>query len=168
MVIRLAGADDVGAIGEVHVRTWQETYRGHMPDDYLASLDASKRAAMWAQHLTDPTRLLFVALRGTTLVGFCSLVPSRDAGAAVDVAEISAINIDPSSWRSGYGSALIDAVLTAAGERGFKRLTLWVLEGNARARAFYAARGFGADGTTRIVELHGFSLSEVRYQRLVG
>jgi GNAT superfamily N-acetyltransferase len=164
-MIRLASAEDVGAIGEVHVRAWQEIYRGHMPDNYLASLDASKRAAMWAQHLMDPARLLFVALRGTTIVGFCSLVPSRDAGAAADVAEISAINIDPSSWRCGYGSALIDASLTAARERSFKRLTLWVLQGNARARAFYEARGFATDGATKTEALRGFSLAEVRYQR---
>jgi hypothetical protein len=44
MVIREARLDDALAIARVHVDTWLSTYRGIVPEDYLARLDYSPRA----------------------------------------------------------------------------------------------------------------------------
>ena len=38
-VLRNARPDDVAAIAVVHVRSWQATYAGHFPDDFLDALD---------------------------------------------------------------------------------------------------------------------------------
>jgi hypothetical protein len=54
MLIRAAVAADVAAIAQVHVRTWQSAYRGHIPDAYLDGLDPSKRAAVWSAALREP------------------------------------------------------------------------------------------------------------------
>lgn len=167
-MIRLATVEDVTAIAGVHVRTWQAAYRGHMPDAYLAALDPAKRAAMWTENLAEPKRLLFVALEAETIVGFCSFRPSRDAEAAAGVGEISAIYVEPGRWRGGHGSALAQAALLAARERGYSAITLWVLEANAPARAFYEARGFVLDGATKTSQLSGATLAEVRYRRPLG
>ncbi len=34
-MIRVADARDIESIADVHVRSWQAIYRGHMPDSYL-------------------------------------------------------------------------------------------------------------------------------------
>lgn len=50
---------------------------------------------------------------------------------------------------------------------GFGAATFWVLEGNLRARRFYEAGGWQADGSTKVDHHHhlGFPIHEVRYRR---
>jgi ribosomal protein S18 acetylase RimI-like enzyme len=167
IMIRPAAASDVDAIARLHVRSWQTAYRGHMPQAHLDRLDPAKRAALWSQTIEQPATLVLVATSGETLVGFCSLLPSRDADASPTAGEISAIYVDPESWRSGFGSALLEAAIESARRRGFIEVTLWVLTSNTSARAFYEARGLRTDGKTRTEERPGFSIDETRYRRRI-
>ena len=166
-MIRPAAQSDVDAIARVHVKTWQSAYRGHMPDAHLDALDPSKRAAMWSNAIGQPGTLVLVATTGETLVGFCSLLSSRDADATRAVGEIAAIYVDPAFWRSGFGSSLVETVVESACQRNFTELTLWVLTGNVAARAFYEARGFHTDGHTKTDERSGFPIHETRYRRRI-
>lgn len=164
-MIRLAELSDVDEIARVHVTAWQSAYRGHIPDGYLDGLDPSQRAVVWSKAVGHQSAVVLVATVDDRLVGFCCLMPSRDMDAASAVGEISAIYVDPAVWRSGIGSALIDATVERARARKYAELTLWVLAGNSAARAFYEARGFAADGHTKTDERPGFSLHETRYRR---
>jgi ribosomal protein S18 acetylase RimI-like enzyme len=166
-MIRSATASDVDDIARLHVKTWQVAYRGHMPDAHLDGLDPSKRAAMWSKAIEQPDTVVLVATTSETLVGFCSLLPSRDADAAPQIGEIAAIYVDPLVWRSGIGRSLVEATLAASLPRGFAELTLWVLTDNAAARAFYESCGFAADGHTKVEERPGFSIHETRYRRRI-
>lgn len=164
-IIRQAALSDVDAIARVHVKAWQTAYRGLMPDAYLDTLDESKRAAMWAKAVEQGAMLVLVATSGDTLVGFCSLLPSRDADATPNVGEIVAIYVDPAFGRCGFGSSLVEGIVEAARLRNFTELTLWVLTDNAPARQFYEARSFNTDGHTKTEERWGFPLHETRYRR---
>jgi ribosomal protein S18 acetylase RimI-like enzyme len=166
-MIRLATQSDVDAIARVHVKTWQSAYRGHMPDAHLDSLDTSKRAPMWSKALEQQATLLLVAISGDVLVGFCSLLPSRDEDATAAVGEIVAIYVDPKCWRSGFGSALVAGIVESARSRSFTELTLWVLTDNAPVRLFYEARGFNTDGHIKTDARWGFPLHETRYRRRI-
>src|SRR5882724_9002102 len=129
-MIRVATPLDVDSIAKLHVKTWQAFYRGQMPDTYLAGLDSANRAAIWSRVIGQADTLVLVATAGEELVGFCCLLPSRDADASPAVGEIAAIYVEPSIWRSGVGSALLGATVESARERNFSELTLWVLAGN--------------------------------------
>jgi ribosomal protein S18 acetylase RimI-like enzyme len=48
---------------------------------------------------------------------------------------------------------------------GYEQATLWVLDTNARARRFYEAAGFRADGAEKPDDRGTFTLREVRYRR---
>ncbi len=167
-MIRLATPFDVEDIARLHVKTWQTAYRGHMPDAYLAGLDPATRAAMWSRVIGQTDALVLVAISGELLVGFCSSLPSRDADESTAVGELAAIYVDPSAWRSGVGSSLLEATVEAARKRNFSELTLWVVASNTAARAFYEARGFQTDGHTKIEERAGFSIETVRYRRRIA
>ncbi|MBW4635023.1 MAG: hypothetical protein KME30_24920 [Iphinoe sp. HA4291-MV1] len=52
MIVREARLDDALAIALVHVDTWRSTYRGIVPDDYLASLSYEKRESLWVHILS--------------------------------------------------------------------------------------------------------------------
>lgn len=49
MKIRSATFEDCRAVAEVHVESWQNAYRGTLPEEYLASLSVAERETMWRQ-----------------------------------------------------------------------------------------------------------------------
>ncbi|HWO11824.1 MAG TPA: GNAT family N-acetyltransferase [Polyangiaceae bacterium] len=160
--VRHALARDAGAIASIHVRSWQHAYRGILPAVVLDSLDEAARENEWRARLGAPEHDLLVAELGATVVGFCSLQPSRDADAPPQTGEVVAIYVAPEHTGRGAGSALLRACLTVS--RGYRGLTLWVLAGNHAARRFYEAFGYGRDGATQRVERGGARLEQVRYR----
>ena len=162
LVIRHAGLEDVGAIARIHVHTWRHAYRGIVPDALLDSLDETKSASRVVSWL-DAGKVALVAERQGSLVGFCSLLPSRDADAPAGTGEVAAIYVSPDQARRGAGRALLDASMAAARGR-YPVLTLWVLADNAAARRFYTTVGFVDDGGRKQVVLGGARLEEIRYR----
>jgi ribosomal protein S18 acetylase RimI-like enzyme len=154
MKVRRANAANAAAIAAVHVSSWEGAYRGMIPDERLDRRTVARQTAMWEELLGgvgDPVDArrpwVLVAEHGDAIVGFVSLnIPSRDTDAVQRTAEISALYVDPVHWRRGAGTALMDATLAEAADRGCDDATLWVLEPNARARAFYERCGFADDG----------------------
>jgi ribosomal-protein-alanine N-acetyltransferase len=68
---------------------------------------------------------------------------------AADEAEILTLAVAPAARRQGHGTALMAAALAAARARGAAAMLLEVAEGNAAARALYAALGFVPVGRRR-------------------
>ncbi len=149
VTVRRATVRDADAIGAVHVASWEAAYRDDAPAGWLNAQSAAAQAEVWRGRLSDdgdPLVLIAVADR-ETVVGFSGIeLPSRDTDAAPRTGEIACFYVDPAHWRVGAGRALMDASLDELRARGCTTATLWVLEGNVRARAFYTAAGFTADG----------------------
>lgn len=164
--MRDATAADAAAIGAITVAAWRGAYAGVMPDAYLAGLDAQQQAERWRRGIERDPRVLVAEFAGE-VIGFASYGDSRDADAAPGVGELIAINLHPRVWRRGAGSVLMAEALARLRVAGFREATLWVVHGNARARAFYEARGWRADGAEvrddrfRI----GALVHELRYRR---
>jgi GNAT superfamily N-acetyltransferase len=73
--------------------------------------------------------------------------PSRDDDAQKNgVAEIGAIYVEPSVWRTGAGRALMEVALSDLRADGWRQVTLWVLAENQPARDFYSRFGLMPDG----------------------
>lgn len=150
MRVRRAAAADAAAIAAVHVSSWEGAYRGMIPDAAFEHRTIARRTAMWEELLGgdgDPVDLrpvwAVLAERAGETLGFLSLGFPADETAA---AEVTALYVEPAHWRSGAGRALMDAALAEASARGCGQVTLWVLEPNLRARAFYERCGFTDDG----------------------
>ena len=58
LILRSATPDDALAVATVHVRAWQEGYRGLVADDYLDALRPEDRAARYDLGASDPDRSL--------------------------------------------------------------------------------------------------------------
>ena len=149
IAVRRAKPADAAAIAAIHVRAWQVAYRGLVPDAFLDAMSVPAREARWDGILRrdDASSYTFVAARGPLVIGFCSIVaPSRDADAGARTAEVAAVYVEPGSWRTGAGSALLRAALQALRDDGWHEVTLWVFADNVGARTFYGRFGFAADG----------------------
>jgi ribosomal protein S18 acetylase RimI-like enzyme len=169
MRIREARVEDAGPIAEIHVRAWQEGYRDLMPAPFLASLSATQREPLWRKRLAEgggPTVL--VAEQGAEIGGWAVCGASRDADAASRSGELHALNVFPPVWRSGFGKALGRAALERLAAARFSEATLWVLDGNERARRLYEALGFQPEpGSRRDYHGDGFAVPELRYRRVL-
>jgi len=163
--IRPAADLDVPAMAVLHVRAWQVAYRGQLPDALLDGLSVSKRERDWRQIVQRQSHGPEVATIADVVVGFCDLVPARDAAGAGDVGEIAAIYIDPVRWGVGVGRALLESGIERALRLGYRALTLWVLSTNNPARLFYERLGFAPDGESKRLDRPTFSVEEVRYRR---
>ncbi len=149
MLIRPAEIADAQALGEVHVRVWNETYRGIMPDGLLDRMDATERGKAWAERM--PTfrqnrQALMVAEDDGAIMAFAGCGPRRKDNLPSD-GEIYMINIVRSAKRRHTGTKLMLAMADALAADGFESAGLWVLEKNMPARAFYERLG----GTPGIV-----------------
>ena len=90
--------------------------------------------------------------------------PLTPAGRTGEVGELYALYLLPTWWSAGVGRALMTSVLDALRGDRYRRVVLWVLADNARARLFYGRAGFTVDGGTNILTGLGGVL-EVRYTR---
>ena len=154
MTVRLAVAADAPAVASVHVRSWQNAYRGLIPDSVLDNLSVEARTASWERGISSGT--VWVGLVDDEIAGFAAAGPSRDADAPF---ELYAIYLLPSAWGTGLGLALAQAALA-----GQQDVIVWVLEDNKRARRFYERLGFRVDGTTKTQTVGSAVLSEIRYR----
>ncbi len=132
----------------VHVRCWQETYRGLMPDAVLddPSLPAV-RERFWTAALTDQryrANRAAVAERDGELIGIAMSGPPLDAAAAWD-RQLYLLYVYTAEHGTGAGPALLQAVIDPAASAA-----LWVADPNPRAQAFYRRHGFVADGTAQV------------------
>ncbi|MFG1879292.1 GNAT family N-acetyltransferase [Sphaerisporangium sp. NPDC049003] len=166
-VVREMREPDIEAVSSVRVAGWRTAYAGILPQSYLDGLsveqDARGRRKRFAR--ADGTTLDLVAEDAGAVVGWLAMGPCRDADARPGDGEIYALYVRPDVIGTGAGRTLARAALRAAGERSYRRLLLWVLEANARARRFYGSAGFVPDGTRSLWEVAGASVPEIRYHR---
>lgn len=163
-MIRKATVNDVKAIAEVHVKSWQAAYRGLLPDDFLQNLSVSRREEQWRRGLQNPEQVILI-YEQDTVVAFCGFAPSRDEDVdKTKVAELSTIYALESVWGQGIGKALWQEAVKLMREKEFTEVTLWVLKGNERAIKFYEHQGMVFDGTTKTEQMNeNFELHELRY-----
>ncbi|MFC7596753.1 GNAT family N-acetyltransferase [Terrabacter sp. GCM10028922] len=151
---------DCDELGRVHMAVWREAYAGLMPADHLAGLSDERCAATWRERVArqegHQARTLVVVDPKGRIAGFASAGPSRDADAPTEW-ELYAVNLLPHARGTGVADRLIDELV------GDLDATLWVAEGNARARSFYVRRGFADEGGRSAHEPTG--VSEMRMVR---
>lgn len=147
--VRRATVADTRAIATIRVQSWRAAYDGLIAPVLLERLDIDRearlRAAHWAEHNSDPRTAHLLADVDGAAVGWASVGVCRDADAA-GRGELYALYALPAHWSTGVGHALMVAAERVLCEGGFTIASLWVLEGNDRAAAFYERHGWHEDG----------------------
>ncbi|MGH3740260.1 MAG: GNAT family N-acetyltransferase [Micromonosporaceae bacterium] len=182
-LVRPQRQDDIDALAEVHVRSWQAGYQGLMPADFLAAQDPAWRARQRRESWGRPD---FAHVRGLvaeevatgSVVGFANFGPGRAGDkrgwSAGDLAtdsegELYALYVHPDHWGRGAGGLLLDAALDGLRDAGLTPIRIWVLDGNTRALSAYRTRGFAPDGAKQLISLgqhDKIDLPEVRLSQL--
>lgn len=161
--IRQATYQDAEAIATVHVISWQAAYQGIMPEQFLKELSVEARAATWQKSLTTGKLSVSVAYIGETIAGWIAFGACRDVDKDASWAEVEALYVSPEFWRHGIGERLSDSARQLLRAAGYSNVALWVLSENRRATAFYEGIGFARDDASKVIQIGGVSLTEIRY-----
>ncbi len=162
ITVRRARVEDAENIARVHVHTWQTTYRGILPDDFLDHLgdNMEARTQRWHARVSepDPKVTLVAESDADGVLGFATGGPDREEST---LAEIYAIYVTPIFHRRGVGRKLVHMLAQQFWSRGTVSMRVWVLSEN-RSRSFYERLG-GRVQSVRMVEIGGTEVEETAY-----
>ena len=134
-----------------------------MADSVLDGLSADEGVEGWRRGLARQDRWTWIAACDGVSCGFAATGPATDAAAGPGTAEVYAVYLEPERVGSGVGRELFETAVRNLRDVGFSRALLWVLDSNERARRFYEAAGWTADGAVKDEEWYGHVIREVRY-----
>jgi ribosomal protein S18 acetylase RimI-like enzyme len=157
--VRAATGADAAALAHVAAATFPLACPPSTTAAAIAAFIAANLSERsFAAYLSDPQRALFVAEAGGIVAGYTMVVfgepADADAAASVSVrptAELSKVYVLPGHHGSGIATALVEASVEAARDRGAASVWLGVNEHNARANAFYEKVGFAVVGRKRFL-----------------
>ncbi|TFL18977.1 GNAT family N-acetyltransferase [Jannaschia formosa] len=134
-MIRRATSADRDAICALHLASWQDSYGGELPADFLRDELPGAMRGKWAARRFASPELTLVAEGDDGIEGFSCALTDRDPPL------IDNLHVHPGLRGRGTGAALISATKAALAVDGFARAYLTVLQSNPRALAFYLAQG---------------------------
>lgn len=140
-----AGPADAEALAHVHVTAWRETYRGLLPDAFLARMSEVRTARRFRHELTrpGPHDVVLAALNPYGPIGYVAAGPSRHG--VEGEAEIATLYVLRHAQGRGVGRRLMSDAVRALAAHGATSLVISVLADNAPARGFYERMGGRAD-----------------------
>jgi len=163
MKIRKAIEKDAAGIAQVHYKSWLTTYKGIMPDDYLANLSYEKRESMWSKSLSDKKFKSIVFLledNKGNIIGMCSAGKDKNCESGL-LGMLYGIYILKPYQKKGFGQQLFIKACDALIQEGCKSLKLEVLKANSSA-TFYEKQG-GKISKEKEVEIGGKQLTMLTY-----
>lgn len=164
--IRPATVDDMVGVTRLRIAGWRAAYSHVMQQSFLDRMEAladreiATRRERFGEDgaLREDGVLQWVGIQSGSIVGWALSGPGKDEDAPTE-RELYALYTDVASHGSGLAAALLAAVI------GDGAASLWVLEDNPRARAFYSRRGFVADGTRKMLDGELSHIPEIRMVR---
>ena len=139
-VLRVAEPDDAEAMVRYLTDTAAETEFVLRYPEECSRYTVEKERELLEGFKSDPNHLFLACFVGDQLAGNCSLQFNTQIKfrhkAAVAIALYKAF------WGQGIGTAMFEAMIAVARERGILQLELDYIEGNERGRALYEKMGF--------------------------
>ena len=140
--IRRVEQGDALTLASIQTSSWKTAFRGIIADNDLERLTNLDRAtAMYHRLLAEEKGNGYIGEVDGKAHCIAYWDSSRDADMP-QYAEIICIHSLPDNWRKGFGTQMMNRVLSDIAQSGFEKVMLWVFAENARARAFYEANGF--------------------------
>ena len=174
ITVRESALADAPSIAAVEHASHLAAYAPIFGAGYQPRVSQEQSLSHWQRVLNGDMprgpRWVLVACIDEKVVAYAGLTPSRDADADPETGEVGALYVHPDCWRRGVGRVLLDASLTFLQQHGYAVATLWTLEDNANARAFYETQGWTDDGGRQQLEidLPGVNRTEVRYRKVIA
>lgn len=154
MRIIKADINDADLVGYVHSTAWKQVYKDIFPVDHLEADTPDVRACEFREACKDERILYFLLYENKTAAGIVKVESELN-----ERCEILSIYILDEYRNKGYGKQFITYLKDTL---EYKKIYLWVLEENIKARHFYESNGFCLTGKTRKVD-RGKNFNQLQY-----
>ena len=142
--IRRAVSGDESLLAFIQTESWKAAFKQIIPDELLEKCtDVERATAMYKRLLQEKKGngyILSVDEKPHCIAWWDATREKNMPG----YAEIICIHSLKERWKQGYGSKMMDRMLSDIASAGYSKIMLWVFEENERARKFYEAKGFHA------------------------
>jgi ribosomal protein S18 acetylase RimI-like enzyme len=139
------------ALRDLHLMTWEVTYRDRAREAWYREGLAVHAARDWGEIVRSQAARgggVLTARSDGQIVGLSQYGPTEDQDQHPDqVGQIHRLYVHPARQRTGIGRSLLVASVGYLRQSGVHTATLWALESDQRARAFYERLGWKPDGT---------------------
>ena len=135
MLIRPTQNADAHSMSRIYVQTWQYTYLGIVPYEYLSTMSVAQHRQAFLKELKSKQVVSFVAEDSGRVVGFVTGGQARQ-GDGIYSAEIYTLYVLKDQQRRGIGTKLVSALAIRFYHLGMYSMLVWVLKQNPY-RQFY-------------------------------
>ncbi len=159
----MADVTDVPAVARLHRYTALVAFADIFPAD-APPPDPARLIDEWTTRIEAPPsegQACFVAQDGSEIVGV--IVAGRGPRDAT-YGHLSRLYVDPPRWGTGIGRTLYECGMTHLRAQNLRTATLWVLEANVHARAWYERLGWRLT-TDRLTTYAPAGIDDVGYER---
>ena len=137
---RRASIEDVPQVAKVHVESWQKSFEGVAPQQFLDAMNIEKRAKAFSERLFEEDYRMFVAVAADgTIAGFVDFGAARHEVEGFET-ELFAIYLAPELKGQGIGARLFETGIRDLVARGFNSMYLQALKVSPY-RSFYEKMG---------------------------
>ncbi len=140
--IRTATVEDAEVINRVNIETWQSSYRGIFPDEFLANRSLAKRTedmSNYLKKLPPQTTAFVIEAPLAGVVGFAFGGAAREKLQDFD-GELHGLYVLRDYQRHGFGSLLLKSIATYCEVCKFQKMYAWTLAASPYT-AFYRMLG---------------------------
>lgn len=161
--IRKVKQGDADTLAYIQTESWKTAFKGIIDAEVLETCTNIDKARAMYQRLLDDNKgngyILTVDNKPHCIAYWDKARDLELAGKA----ELICIHSLPNNWHMGFGSKMMDMVLSDIKSSGYSEVVLWVFRDNLRARAFYEAKGFVLNDVTKVA----FDSEEVLYSKML-
>lgn len=158
--IRLATLSDAKYCADIHAQSWKFAYSDVVSKEIIDKYNA-RWPMIWNKMLAKNINSHYVITLDDVIIGFLTISVARDDDLKESFYEIVGLYLIPENIGAGYGKRTMDWIKKEIKNRGYDKISLWVLEENNRARRFYEKAGFVTDGKIKSSGLA--DTKEIRY-----
>ena len=141
--IKQAEFGDLADVARIHVKSWQQTYKGQVPQEYLDGMDVIKRKEKWEEIFqadNADAKNLYLVYDQAKAIGFVNFGCSRD-NRLTGYGEIYVVYLLQEAWGKGLGYALFKTAARILRSVDYTKAYVWVLESNQTAINSYLRWG---------------------------
>lgn len=162
--IEEAEVSDAAAIAQLHVVSWQDSYKRLLPVEVLDNLDVERRTQSWKKILSSrgAHQATFVARQDGAVIGVIDVGPEQTGDLDID-GEITSLYVAKAHRGTSLAPDLMKRGAQALVGFGFTSAAAWVFEDNDRAKVFFENLGGNALDYRDEIMLEGNVLSELPY-----
>ncbi len=163
LVIRNIESKDIDEVTDINIECWKKCYTGIIDKEYLENIDRQNRVINITRAMEN--NMFIVAEEKERILGSCRYVPNNGFSPNFEEidAEICALYVDVNFQNKGVGTKLLEYVLEELKKNGKKKVIIWCLKGNEKARLFYSKMG-GTVYAERKIKIADKEYDEIAYK----